>query len=64
MKKLKKINLEKRLEMLDKLSSEESNKLTGGYDWYGPGTNVGGATVSPTVSIPGGTVGGSVTWSF
>jgi hypothetical protein len=64
MKKLKKIDLEKRQEMLDKLSVDESNRLIGGYDINLPGGDLGGGTVTPYVSYSGGGVGGGITGSI
>jgi hypothetical protein len=58
MKKLKKIDLEKRLEMLDKFSTDESKKLMGGYDIPLAGVSSGGGSVGTYVSFSGGSGGG------
>jgi hypothetical protein len=64
MKKLKKIDMGKRQEMLDKLSVDESNRLIGGYDINLPGGDIGGGTVTPYVSYSGGGGGGGITYSY
>jgi len=67
MKKLKKIDLEKRLEMLDKLSAEDANRLLGGYlESFSVNTG-GGTSVGGWANVGSGGIssaGMSVSYSF